>query len=371
MGGCILNCLNNDKNEMVDTFTQTQVDDPNKIKIKHSLGLDKPKFDYLEDMSNTHANLIMSFHPSLSVSDDSVLLTASCNTPDDMQRVKWRFVHFHVLQILHRGYASIVYLCKCLKSDREVVLKRYILTEMSDLERLHLFREITIHSRLKHDYIVDFYVSFQEGDSVFIVLEFLRGNTLANVLKMVQIKERMCVNSFIIPILDVVEYLHGESILHRDLKPENIIITKDGKPKLLDFGLTIDLKTEIANTRAGTLPYMAPEVLMCKTKRYSHDYNKLLLKTQESEDDIIYTTKSDIWAIGIFVYELFTGRTPFQGRTDDDTVDRIANNDMTFPHYFSPQLISFIRECLEWNPNKRASIYQLKNHLWIQTLKIT
>lgn len=335
--------------------------------VKTALGLAIPRFEYLPDIFISDARDIILSHTYNFMSTHSIdpcvlttslLLVASLSTPPDMCRLDWSFSQFHILEVLHHGYVSTVYKAKCTISNKDVVVKKYMLETMSALERLHLYREITIHSRVKHRNIIDFYVAFKEANQVYLVIEYVQGSTLLHVMR-TRVKEKEIVAEIAKPLLTVLDYLHSEGIVHRDIKPGNIILSTQGELKLLDFGLTIDVASELANTRAGTLPYMAPEILMCESKRTSLDFNK---------KDLTYTydSKSDVWALGVFLYELSTGRTPFQGKDNDEIVENIAKLKLRFPMHMSTLLISFLRRCFEWDPTARATIHQLLEHPWIQ-----
>lgn len=102
----------------------------------------------------------------------------------------------------------------------------------------------------------------QEGGEVVLVSEYIKGGSLRNYIikNGGRLSEPAAVRRVIVPTISALQHLHGQGIMHRDIKPENILLSTDGELKLTDFGLAINLTEEVANTRAGTLAYMAPEV---------------------------------------------------------------------------------------------------------------
>ena len=149
------------------------------------------------------------------------------------------------------------------------MLKSYALSAVCPLYQHQILREVGLHARLSHENVVALYAAFQEGDVVVLVQEYADGGDLFGLLQRYggRLSERVAVALVLEPFLRVLSYLHARGIAHRDIKPENILFTRGGMClKLADFGLAIDLREERAVTRAGTLDYMAPEVLNCPYK---------------------------------------------------------------------------------------------------------
>eukprot|EP00798_Chlamydomonas_sp_ICE-L_P029957 gene29957-18022_t len=108
------------------------------------------------------------------------------------------------------------------------------------------------------------------------------------------------------PLIPPTSTLSTPGIVHRDIKPDNVLFMSDLTLKLADFGLAIDLTEERANTRAGTLDYMAPEVLRCPQKDSPDEGKCTNIPT-----DLEYTAEVDLWAMGVFAYEILTGVAPY------------------------------------------------------------
>eukprot|EP00198_Chlamydomonas_reinhardtii_P002274 XP_001691610.1 WNK protein kinase [Chlamydomonas reinhardtii] len=157
-----------------------------------------------------------------------------------------------------------------------------------------------LHGKLAHGNVIGLYGAFQVDSQVVMVQEFADGGDLFTLLHSL---------TFAALWLGVV------GILHRDLKPENILFTRNMTFKLCDFGLAIDLRDERAVTRAGTLEYMAPEVLECPFKSRPID--------NKDNERLHYTAAVDSWAVGVLAYELLVGRPPFEAPEREGVEDCI------------------------------------------------
>jgi tetratricopeptide (TPR) repeat protein len=212
------------------------------------------------------------------------------NLSDDMRR------RYQILSRLGEGGMGVVYLALDRKLNRQVAWK-VLPTHLSNNEvlRQRLVREARATARLNHPHIVAIYDVGAEKNECFISMEYIKG---INLRKILQEHERLPVLQtlrYSLQIADALSQAHKENIIHRDIKPENIMITTDGdNVKVMDFGLA-RLADEVSLTREGSLmgslPYMAPEQVKGK--------------------DV--DTRTDIYAMGIMMYELLAGRTPFVG----------------------------------------------------------
>src|SRR5438552_2161644 len=136
-------------------------------------------------------------------------------------------------------------------------------------------------------------------------------------------------------------YAHERGIVHRDLKPANVLLTSDGQPKITDFGLAKRLESDASQTRSGTLMgtpnYMAPE----QARGLVHEVGPL----------------ADVYALGVILYEMLVGRTPFLGASILDTLQQVRNQEPVPPSRLQPKvprdLETICLKCLEKEPNKR------------------
>ncbi len=166
-----------------------------------------------------------------------------------------------------------------------------------------------------------------------LILEFIIGKTLYEVIER-ELDEKE-VESVVIQLVDVVAHAHDIGIIHRDIKPGNIMVKPDGAIKLLDFGAAKELKEkEMSNTVTGSRPFMSPEQIMGKSQR-----------------------RSDVWALGVVMYVLYTGMFPFYHDVEKVLMDMILEVPPSPPSKFNeelnPEIERIILKCLEKNPENR------------------
>jgi DNA-binding response OmpR family regulator/predicted Ser/Thr protein kinase len=184
----------------------------------------------------------------------------------------------------------------------------------------------------------------EDDGKVVLIQEYVSGHTLDELLTQ-EVPEHVAEN-IILQLIDVVAHAHRHRIMHRDIKPGNIIIQEDGRLKLLDYGAAKILKEkDISATMVGSRPFMAPEQIM-----------------GESE------LRSDIWAIGVIMYLLYTGELPFYSDNEKFLIDLILEQEPTPPRELNPdlppELEAIILKCLKKDPRERyPSALALKGDL--------
>ena len=173
----------------------------------------------------------------------------------------------------------------------------------------------------------------EDDGRLVLIQEFVEGKTLGDMLG--EELPLPLVERIILQLIEVVSHAHRHRIMHRDIKPNNIIIQPDGTLKLLDFGSAKILHDkEISATMVGSRPFMAPEQIMGKSER-----------------------RSDIWAIGVLMYLLYTGELPFYSEVEKLLIDLILEEEPTPPRELNPEipaaLETIILKCLKKNVEER------------------
>lgn len=209
-----------------------------------------------------------------------------------------RIGDYEIISVLGAGGMGKVYKVRNLLTERTEALKVLLMNAGEEQDQADRFlREIKVQARLTHRNIAGLHTALRVDNQVLMVMEYVEGTTLERLLKVgpappQKAAELMC------QVLSALAYAHGEGVIHRDLKPANIMVTTEGVIKLLDFGIA-KLKQDQSLTKTGftvgSLPYMSPEQI-------------------EGATDLDH--RADIYALGISLYEIVTGRRPFQGESD-------------------------------------------------------
>ena len=213
--------------------------------------------------------------------------------------------HYHLTAKIGEGGMGVVYRARDEELNREVAVKVLAASMLEQLGNDHLLREAQTASALNHPNICTIYQVGRVDEGFYLVMELVEGQPINEIARTAKLTTE-AVTRFGVQIADALAHAHDRQIVHRDLKGANVVVTPDGRVKVLDFGLArrLDKATVETITRShapierdraivGTLPYMAPEVLNGETGSY----------------------QSDIWALGVLLYEAVAGQLPFGGST--------------------------------------------------------
>ncbi len=220
-----------------------------------------------------------------------------------------------------RGGMATVYLAVDQRLDREVALKVMHADLAQDEEFLRRFiREARSAARLSHPGVVAVYDQGQDEGSWFLVMEYVPGRTLRDLInERGRLTPREAL-TLLDPVLDALAAAHWTGIIHRDIKPENVLLADDGRVKVADFGLARAVTTATTNHDSkvllGTVAYLAPE----QVERGVAD------------------ARSDVYAVGILLFEMLTGRKPFAGETPIQVAYQHVHSDVPAPSTFVPGL---------------------------------
>jgi serine/threonine protein kinase len=192
-------------------------------------------------------------------------------------------------------------------------------------------------ARLRHPNIVPVHDVGRDGGMCFIVSEWIEGENLASRIKDERLPYRQAVR-IVAEVADALGHAHAHGYIHRDIKPANILLDGSGRAYLTDFGIAVveeELSKEVG--AAGTLPYMAPEQLDSEPRRVDH--------------------RADIYAVGVVLFELLTGRRPFRAASPLDLREQILAGDVPPPRSIEPSVPEALERsclrCLARSPNDR------------------
>ena len=249
---------------------------------------------------------------------------------------------------LGEGAGGCVCLAKDKKTENMVAIKKIDMNKQE--KKCMILMEINVMKGLNHKNLINYIESYLNGDKLSVVMEYLPGGALTDVVTECVMKEGQ-IAAVCNEALQGLEYLHQHNILHRDIKSDNVLLGMDGCVKLIDFGFCANVKEDQGkrNTLVGTPYWMAPEVIGRK------DYGK----------------KIDVWSLGIMALEMKNGKPPYfdidpmRAMLEIATRGRPKNEDWS---KYSNKFSDFVDLCLQINPEDRYSAKQLLDHPFL-TLK--
>ncbi len=250
-------------------------------------------------------------------------------------------LHYNILSKIGEGGMGIVYKAEDTKLKREVAIK--FLPQnitISEIDKEKLKTEAQIAAGLNHPNIATVYAIEEFGDDTFIVMEYVKGNELKDIIKN-RPDKKLNLNDFLNYAIQIAEGLnaaHKKGIIHRDIKSSNIMLSDDGRIRVMDFGLAHihgDPMVTKKGSTPGTTAYMSPEQL------------------RGEEVDF----RSDIWSLGIVFFEMLTGQPPFQGNFDQAIIYSVLHEKPKSLKKINPEipdeLEQIVLSCLEKDRKKR------------------
>ncbi|MFY9316794.1 MAG: protein kinase, partial [Burkholderiales bacterium] len=263
-----------------------------------------------------------------------------------------RIGRFQLIRELGRGAQGEVWLAQDTRLGRSVALKTLRLDAQEGESASALLRtlldEARIVSSLQHPNLVGLFDAGEERGAPYLVFEYVEGRTLSQLLREQRRLPASRAVEIAIALARGVGYAHGRNIVHRDLKPANIMITPEGVPRVMDFGIAQRgaLRTDDDAPLVGTPAYMAPEYIA----------------------DGICSPASDLFALGVILYEMLTGQAPVRGPDIHETLRRIVAEPFRRAVEVNPELDerldAIIMRALAKNPAQRyASAAQLADAL--------
>ncbi|KAJ7785882.1 hypothetical protein B0H16DRAFT_1400653 [Mycena metata] len=292
--------------------------------------------------------------------------------------IRWQQVKF-----IGAGAFGSVYSAVNLDNLTVMAVKEIKFQELSGLPNLYaqIKDELSVMELLHHPNIVEYYGIEVHRDKVYIFEEFCQGGSLAALLEHGRIEDESIIQIYTMQMLDGIGYLHAQGIVHRDIKPDNILLDHRGVIKFVDFGAAkilaknqrtiqrtrrgldatpaapgFPVKGVNQNSLTGTPMYMSPEIIK-NEKRGRHG-------------------AMDIWSLGCVVLEFATGKKPWSNLDNEWAIMfhigvATQHPPLPEPGQLSDLGVAFIKECLTIDPMRRPGADELKEHLWLSSMRET
>jgi serine/threonine protein kinase len=274
------------------------------------------------------------------------------NLPPEATVIGKTISHFHIVAKLGEGGMGVVYKAEDEKLGRPVALK-VVRGGLGGGEegRLRLIAEARTAAAVSHPNIAAIHEIDEADGVIFIAMEYVEGKTLRSVLggRALEIRQALKIAT---GIAEGLARAHRSRIIHRDLKPENVMIAPDGHVKILDFGLAKLLQPEPDPSEMSQL-----ETISAERSREGKIVGTTAYMSPEQARGQALDVRSDLFSFGIVLYEMVTGRAPFKGSTQMDTLTAIIREQavpaVELNPEVPPELERMLGKCLEKDPADR------------------
>ena len=242
---------------------------------------------------------------------------------------------YQVLSLVASGGMASVYLANDQVLERKVALKvihPHLSQDKSFVDKFQ--REAKMAAQLSHPNLVNVFDQGADDEVIFLVMEYVPGITLRDAMNDFGALDANKALEIIEPLTEALAAAHSAGILHRDLKPENVFLSDGGKVKLGDFGLAREISEHTqTGSVVGTVAYLSPE---------------LVLRGQAD-------ARSDIYSLGVMIFEMITGRQPYQGEQAVQVAYQHANENIPAPSSVNPSIPELLDEIVLWSTARNPS----------------
>lgn len=308
---------------------------------------DQSQIDYFKKLPSYQAIIQPNYQAIVRKFDKN--LTSSSLLPRRSTDSKGKYVlnDFQIMRTLGTGSFGRVHLVRSIHNHRYYavkVLKKAQVIKMKQVE--HTNDERRMLKLVEHPFLIRMWGTFQDSKNLFMIMDYIEGGELFSLLRKSQRFPNPVAKFYSAEVILALEYLHSHNIIYRDLKPENILLDRNGHIKLTDFGFAKEVET-VTWTLCGTPDYIAPEVITTKP------YNKSI----------------DWWSLGILIFEMLAGYTPFYDHTPMKTYEKILIGKVHYPNHFHPDVVDLLSKLITNDLTRRLGNLQngpedIRNHVW-------
>lgn len=287
------------------------------------------------------------YQPIIPNSVESVIQKSLLPQRSTISKGKYSLNDFQIMRTLGTGSFGRVHLVRSAHNGRYYaikVLKKAQIIRMKQIE--HTNDERRMLKLVEHPFLIRMWGTFQDSRNLFMVMDYIEGGELFSLLRKSQRFPNPVAKFYAAEVTLALEYLHSHNIIYRDLKPENILLDRNGHIKITDFGFAKEVTT-VTWTLCGTPDYIAPEVITTKP------YNKSV----------------DWWSLGILIFEMLAGYTPFYDSTPMKTYQKILAGKVHYPSFMNPDAVDLLSKLITADLTRRLGNLHngpsdIRNHPW-------